>query len=478
MKMQLPEDVSFIIEQLEKHGYEAYAVGGCVRDTMLGRVPGDWDITTSALPQEIKSVFSKTIDTGIQHGTVTVMLHHVGYEVTTYRIDGEYEDGRHPKEVTFTRNLQMDLERRDFTINAMAYNDTTGLVDIFEGVQDLHRGVIRCVGDAGKRFDEDALRMLRAIRFSGQLGFTIEEKTCQAIRERAHHLEKISAERIRVELVKLLVSPGAERLREAYTLGMTVVFLPEFDRMMQTEQKNPHHIYTVGEHSIQTVKTINAFFAPEQVKKIQALTDGTKEWILSVTRSLSEKQHSILSVAGLLHDCAKPEVMTLDEQGIGHFRGHPEKGRELARKILHRLTFDNETTDIAGRLILYHDWRMECTHRAVRRAVAKIGADIADMVFLMQYADILSQNPEGIREKLARTDRARGIYEQIRAAGDALTVKELAVHGKDLIRAGVTPGPQMGVILKELLEAVLEEPEKNTKESLLTLAEQKGYISK
>ena len=200
MKITLPEDVEYIIATLERAGYEAYAVGGCVRDTLLGRIPQDWDITTSAKPEEIKNLFSKTIDTGIQHGTVTVLRNHIGYEVTTYRIDGEYEDNRHPKSVEFTDNLKLDLERRDFTINAMAYNHTRGLVDEFDGIGDLERGIIRCVGDAGARFDEDALRMLRAVRFSGQLRFRIEEGTRQAILSRAMHLENISAERIRVEL--------------------------------------------------------------------------------------------------------------------------------------------------------------------------------------------------------------------------------------------------------------------------------------
>lgn len=260
LKMILPKNVSYIISKLEQAGYEAYAVGGCVRDTLLERKPQDWDITTSAKPLEIKQLFKKTIDTGIQHGTVTVMLDHIGYEVTTYRIDGEYEDNRHPKKVEFTDNLKLDLERRDFTINAMAYNDKRGLVDEFEGIKDLKDGIIRCVGDAGQRFDEDALRMLRAVRFAGQLGFEIEEETRNAIVQRADRLENISAERIRVELTKLLVAKEAGRLRDAYSTGMTRYFLPELDKAMVTEQKNPHHVYTVGEHSIHGIEIMNCFF--------------------------------------------------------------------------------------------------------------------------------------------------------------------------------------------------------------------------
>ena len=204
--MELPKDVRQIIETLENAGYEAYAVGGCVRDMVLKRVPKDWDITTSARPEQVKALFRRTIDTGIEHGTVTVMKNHVGYEVTTYRIDGEYEDSRHPKNVEFTDNLVLDLERRDFTINAMAYHPVRGVVDAFSGMQDIEGHIIRCVGDAGARFDEDALRMLRAVRFSGQLGFAIEDKTLLAMKERAKDLQQFSAERIRTEMVKLVVS--------------------------------------------------------------------------------------------------------------------------------------------------------------------------------------------------------------------------------------------------------------------------------
>ena len=246
MRIDLPQNVNFIIDTLYEHGFEAYAVGGCVRDSLLGRVPQDWDITTSAKPAQVKAIFDHTIDTGIQHGTVTVMLEHVGYEVTTYRIDGEYEDARHPKEVTFTSNLKLDLERRDFTINAMAYNHRAGLVDEFDGIADLKAHVIRCVGCAHDRFSEDALRMFRAVRFAAQLGFDIEAQTKAAIKELAPALSKVSAERIQVELVKLLTSDHPQMMRDLYELGLTAVFMPEFDVMMQTPQHNKHHMYSVG----------------------------------------------------------------------------------------------------------------------------------------------------------------------------------------------------------------------------------------
>lgn len=249
--MWIPEKAAEIIRVLMNHGFEAYAVGGCVRDSILGRKPEDWDITTSARPEEVKRIFPRTVDTGIEHGTVTVLMDREQFEVTTYRVDGEYTDHRHPKEVTFTASLEEDLKRRDFTINAMAYNPETGLVDIFQGIEDLERKIIRCVGDPGERFDEDALRILRAIRFSAQLGFVIDDATKQAMSERAETLKDVSAERIRVELVKLLVSAYPEKIREACRLGITRVVLPEYDAIVGVEQHTPNHIYDVEEHTIQ-----------------------------------------------------------------------------------------------------------------------------------------------------------------------------------------------------------------------------------
>ena len=241
IEITLPEQVTFIIDTLNQAGFEAYAVGGCVRDSIMGRVPDDWDITTSADPQQVKKLFRRTIDTGIQHGTVTVMLQGTGYEVTTYRIDGEYEDNRHPKEVVFTKSLEEDLKRRDFTVNAMAYHPKEGLVDLFDGIGDMERRCIRCVGRAEERFSEDALRIMRGVRFSARFGYTIEEETKQAITKLAENLKHVSAERIRVELVKLLVSPHPDYLRDAYELGITKIILPEFDVCMETPQNNPHH---------------------------------------------------------------------------------------------------------------------------------------------------------------------------------------------------------------------------------------------
>ena len=267
IRITVPPKGKYIIETIQRAGFEAYVVGGCVRDSILGREPQDWDITTSAGPGQVKALFPRTIDTGLQHGTVTVMQQGEGFEVTTYRIDGTYEDGRHPSQVTFTSDLREDLRRRDLTINAMAYNDTEGLVDLFGGMADLEAGVVRCVGNPRERFEEDALRILRAIRFSAQLGFCIEEGTAAAIRELAPTLSRISAERIQAELVKLLVSPRPEYLRIAYDMGVTKVFLPEFDKACETPQNHPHHCCSVGEHILKSLEHVE----PDKVLRLTML---------------------------------------------------------------------------------------------------------------------------------------------------------------------------------------------------------------
>lgn len=441
MKIQMPEKVHRIIETLTAAGYEAYAVGGCVRDSVLGREPNDWDITTSAKPSEVKSLFSRTIDTGIKHGTVTVMLGREGFEVTTYRIDGTYEDGRHPKKVTFTASLEEDLKRRDFTINAMAYNERAGLVDIFGGIGDIGRGVICCVGDAGERFTEDALRMLRAVRFSAQLGYQIEEGTRNAIRKLAPNLQMISAERIQAELVKLVTSPHPDYLRAAYETGITGQVLPEFDLCMETAQNNPHHCYSVGEHILHSMQKIG----PDKV----------------------------LRLGMLLHDIGKPQTQTTDERGITHNKGHAAVGEKMARGILRRLKFDNDTTDKVVKIVRYHDQEVAPTPSGVRRAVNRMGEEIFPMLFDVRLADILAQSEYQREEKLQKLADIKELYDEIRARQECLGLKDLSVTGSDLIALGMLPGRKIGELLRELLELVLEEPERNTREELLKICREK-----
>lgn len=441
MHIQMPDRVHKIIEILEAAGYEAYAVGGCVRDSILGREPNDWDITTSAKPEETKSLFARTIDTGIKHGTVTVMLDKEGFEVTTYRIDGIYEDSRHPKEVTFTASLEEDLKRRDFTVNAMAYNERTGLVDIFGGLADIEQGIIRCVGNAEERFTEDALRMLRAVRFSAQLGYAIEEETKQAIRRLASNLKKISAERIQAELVKLVTSPHPDYLRTAYETAITKYILPEFDICMETNQNNPHHCYNVGEHILHSMQEI----APDKV----------------------------LRLGMLFHDIAKPHTLSIDDEGITHNKGHAELGEKMTKQILRRLKFDNDTIDKVSKIVLYHDREVGLTPSGVRRAVNRMGEEIFTMLFAVQYADVLAQSDYLREEKLQKLTYKKEIYEDICRRKECLSLKDLAVTGSDLIALGIPAGRQIGVILNELLDIVLEEPARNTREELLRICKEK-----
>lgn len=459
-KIKIPEQVAFILTTLEQHGYEGYAVGGCVRDSILGREPEDWDITTSAQPEQVKALFRRTVDTGILHGTVTVLLGEEGYEVTTYRLDGEYEDHRHPNKVEFTPDLIEDLKRRDFTINAMAYNPGIGIVDKFDGIRDIRKGCIRCVGEAEERFEEDALRMLRGIRFAGQLLFTIEPLTLQAMGKKAPLLVNVSAERIRTELTKLLISNGADRLLLAVKTGLSPHFLPELDRMLATPQRNPHHRWDVGNHSIQTILHINKLWREK--------------------RELGQKAHIILAYSALLHDVAKPECRMTDEDGVDHFYRHNELGAEKAKKILRRLKFDNETISMVSRLIFYHDTRHEnCLQNGVysnngkkemRRLMGKIGKEAMPLLFLLQRADLLAQSDYKREEKLAKLSAGERCYEEIMAAGEAVTIKDLAVGGQQIMELGVKPGPEIGRVLQELLKVVLESPEKNTKEDLLEIA--------
>lgn len=437
MKIEIPVKANKIITRLTEAGYEAYVVGGCVRDAILGRPAADWDITTNAKPEQVKALFSRTIDTGLQHGTVTILQGKEGFEVTTYRIDGEYQDGRHPSEVIFTPSLLEDLKRRDFTINAMAYNEAEGLIDAFDGMKDLKNRQIRCVGEPRERFTEDALRILRAVRFSAQLNFEIEKDTRAAIAEFADSLTRISAERIQTELVKLLTSDHPEIFRTLYDTGITAVILPEFDACMKTPQNHPHHCCCVGEHLLLALQAVEA--------------------------------DKVLRLAALLHDIGKPITHTRDADGIDHFHGHGEVGKELAGKILRRLKFDNDTVYRVKHLVQVHDYlQIPLTPKGVRRAVFKIGKEHFPDYLKLRRADILAQNPSMQKEKLEALTKLEVLYQQILEEQNCLSLKDLAVSGTDLIEAGLKPGPQIGEALKKLLEQVIENPEYNTKEYLLS----------
>ena len=406
MKIKMPPSVNMVIDSLHAKGFEAYAVGGCVRDTILAREPDDWDITTSASPQQVKEIFDRTVDTGLEHGTVTVLAGSGAHEVTTYRIDGEYEDGRHPKEVVFTSSLAEDLRRRDFTINAMAYNNEEGLVDLFDGIRDLQRKVIRCVGNPTERFSEDALRILRALRFSAQLGFKLDPATLDAIIALAPTLEKISAERIRVELNKLLISKRPEYMEAVYEAGITIAAL--------------QHVPA----------------------------DPILRWTM------------------LLHDIAKPACRTTDEAGIDHFKGHAPAGEKMAKAILRRLKFDNETIRQVAALIRWHDCRMAPEKPVIRRILNKLGPELFGKLMIVQEADTMAKSLYQREETLERIGKVRECVREILDNGDCFTLKTLAVSGKDLMELGVPKGPKIGECLNAALEEVMKDPAKNTKEYL------------
>ncbi|MCX8129311.1 MAG: CCA tRNA nucleotidyltransferase [Clostridia bacterium] len=435
--ISIPAAPLSIIDTLNQNGYEAYVVGGCVRDSILGVKPKDWDIATSAKPDEIKKVFNKTIDTGIQHGTVTVVIKGENFEVTTYRVDGEYADSRRPKSVSFTSSLKDDLSRRDFTVNAIAYHPEKGFADPFNGMEDIKECVIRCVGDAGERFREDALRMLRAIRFSAQLNFSIDALTHKAIEDHNGLIRNISQERIREELTKLLLSEYPERFLLLYRTYLLKHILPEFEPCFLTKQNNPYHIYSVAEHTIKAVASI--------------------------------RQTPVLRWTMLLHDLGKPLTKTTDEKGIDHFYGHPDKSFHIAQKILYRLRFDKKTIDKVCRLVKLHDRPIELTCNAVRKAVYSVGDDIFPELLEVKEADYKAQNPDFLIKRLEKISIIRSMYNNIKQENQCFSLNNLAVNGNILKQEGFKEGKEIGNILKRLLDAVIDDPELNEKEKLLEL---------
>lgn len=409
-EINMPENVAEIISTIEANGFEAFAVGGCVRDTLLGRNPDDWDITTSALPKEIKAMFPRTIDTGIQHGTVTIMIGKTGYEVTTYRIDGEYEDGRHPTSVEFSSKLADDLKRRDFTINAMAYNNTSHLVDEFNGISDLNNKIIRCVGDAKERFSEDALRMMRAIRFSAQLKFSIEEQTYAAILTLAPTITKVSMERVQIELGKTLVSDNPDYVIKFVETGLFKSQLPVIDRI---------------------------------------LSDSHCKTTLAMLRAT--RPSLTLRLAALLYFATPEET----------------------RKTLRNLKLDNHTVDTVTKLVTYAQTEIKATEADVREALHVYGKDFLPLLLALQDAAITAkENVTGIMLTSQKNHLAvlRSLAATILERGDCFMIKDLAVTGHDLMKYGLT-GPAIGQTLDKLLHIVIENPNLNDKASLIAMIE-------
>lgn len=437
--MFLPGSIEYILARLTDAGYSAYVVGGCVRDALAGRTPHDYDVCTSARPEQVHEVFAgHTVrDTGLQHGTVTVILDHEPFEITTFRVDGAYSDSRHPDSVTFTDDVSLDLARRDFTVNAMAYH--TGLVDPFGGQEDLQNGVLRCVGDPRERFTEDALRILRALRFAARFGYTIEPETDAALRALAPALSRIAAERVKAELEGILLAPGAGDVLQAYPPVLGVV-LPEILPCVGFDQKNPHHLYDVWEH---TRRAVDA-----------APPDPILRWTM------------------LFHDLGKPQTFSLDEHGVGHFYSHARASAVLADGIMARLRFPNAEREAVLELVRRHDGVIALDKKAVRRLLAKLGREQFDRLLAVHRADNMAQATELIAPRLQELADIRALADEIERGGECTDARRLAVNGRDLIALGYAPGPSLGAELNALLERVLDDPALNEKNTLLRLAEE------
>ena len=441
--IKIPEDAERIINLLNEYGYDAYVVGGCVRDSILGRVPNDWDICTSATPDKMIEIFKdyEVIPTGLQHGTITIVINHTPYEVTTFRIDGDYLDNRRPDKVEFTDDIAQDLSRRDFTVNAMAYNPKVGLVDPYNGQKDIQSKVIRCVGNADDRFNEDALRIIRALRFASIYGFEISSDTSSSIHRNAELLNNIAVERINVELCKLLFGQGALDILLNYSDVMATI-IPELKPCIGFNQNNRYHQYTIYDHIAHAVSNYTG-------------------------------QDMIVKVALLLHDIGKPLCYTEDENG-GHFYGHGQPSRDLAEGIVKRLKFDNYTQKNVVELVLYHDSVIEPTVKTVKRWLNKIGEEQLFRLLDIRMADILAHAEGTQASRIERCVAVRSIAEDVIASEQCFKLKDLAVNGNDLMDIGIPKGREIGNTLNLLLDMVISGDVQNEKDELLSLVRMKN----
>lgn len=449
LKIEIPSGANEIIHSLQNNGYEAFLVGGCVRDSILGRPIHDYDITTSATPDEMMKVFKdkRIIETGLQHGTITIVINGEGYEVTTYRIDGNYSDSRRPDSVTFTRSLEEDLKRRDFTINAMAYNNEVGLIDPFNGMEDIKYHKIRCVGRAEDRFSEDALRILRAIRFASQLGFVLEPDTDWNISKMYKNLEDISIERINSEFCKIAASSDfcvqMVLYHEVFSL-----FIPEIKDMFGFQQNNPYHMYDVWNHTVHAVHAVQAY-------------ECDCEPDLN-SRDL------ITSLAVFFHDIGKPHCYQDGEDGIRHFKGHGRVSADMTNEIMKRLRFDNDTREKVVELVYYHDATFEVGKKYIKRWLNKIGEEQFRRLLNVRRADIKAQAYIEQESRLQKIDNIEYILEEVLQDDECFSLKDLAVNGKDVMDTMlIKSGKEVGYWLNEILTRVIDGRLKNDREDLI-----------
>ena len=444
-RIKIPDNANTIINTLQNNGHSAYVVGGCVRDSLMGRIPHDWDICTSATPEQMLEIFKdfRVIETGLKHGTVTIVIDGEQYECTTYRIDGKYSDNRRPDNVTFTNDLVEDLKRRDFTINAMAYNDIEGLIDPFGGTEDINENTIQCVGSAKDRFGEDALRILRAIRFASQLDFAIELNTDWQIHQQYKSLENISVERINSEFCKIVNSDNfcVELLlyKDVFAL-----FIPELKNMFDFPQKNPHHDYDVFGHTVHAVENCNS-------------DDLT------------------VRLAVFFHDFGKPHSYQDGEDGIRHFKGHGRVSADMTDVIMKRLKFDNETRNNVIQLVYYHDATFEVGKKYVKRWLNKLGEKQFHRLLDVRRADIKGQKAvcsTDKKDKIEKLDAIEKLIDEVMQENQCFTLKDLAVNGNDLIKIGYNPNKQLGETLNILLNGVINDEFENKKDSLINIAKE------
>lgn len=440
MNIKIPDEAQFIISTLEANGYEAYVVGGCVRDSLMDNEPKDWDICTPAIPEQTMKCFEgyHIVETGLQHGTITLVLNHKPFEITTYRIDGTYSDNRHPDKVEFVSDLKEDLSRRDFTINAMAYNPRNGIADFFGGVKDLNDGIIRCVGEADKRFHEDSLRIMRALRFASVLGFSIDKDTSKAMNDNRKLLGNIAVERIATELNKLILGDDVSGILLRHLPVISEV-IPELIPTIGFEQNSPYHCYDVINHTLFSVDA-----AP---------------------------RNNSIRLTMLFHDIAKPKCYT-DVEGVGHFYGHPQASSDMAKEILQRLKYDNATIETVTQLILYHDADIQPRRKHIKRWLNKIGEVRLRQLIEVKKSDAMAQIAEHCVKKLALLNDVLEVLDEVIAQQQCFSLKDLAVNGRDLITAGFNQGEEIGKILNTLLNLVIEEKIDNDKELLLKYAKE------
>lgn len=442
-KIDIPFNANVIIHLLQNNGHTAYVVGGCVRDSIMGRKPHDWDICTSATPDQMLEIFKdyKFIETGLKHGTITIVIDGEQYECTTYRIDGEYSDNRRPDTVTFTNDLIEDLKRRDFTINAMAYNDDEGLIDPFDGMLCISQKLICCVGSPEERFNEDALRIMRAMRFAAQLNFHIDPYTHIAMIRLSDNLKNISVERINSELCKTMVSDDPSFLftLNRYILGKVI---PEIEGMIGFEQRNPYHQHNVFNHTIQAIKNCTS-------------TD-------LITR-----------LAVLFHDIGKPHCYQDGEDGVRHFKGHGRVSADMTDEIMKRLKFDNDTRNSVVQLVYYHDATFEVGKKYIKRWLNKIGVDQFRRLLDVRRADIKGQKIDYDKDRIEKVDNIERLLDEVLEENQCFTLKDLAVNGRDLMQIGYKSGKELGETLNMLLDGVINEEFENDKDYLLNVAKER-----